>query len=123
VSPETVQVLSPVDRPALDLVESGSARAVVWPGVGATLRAMHLLTLPSGGSTRPLRHEGEAVYYVVAGSGSVHDGERGEDADLRVGSMIHVEPGTSYRLTAGDDGLEVVGGPGPADTTLYPEGA
>jgi quercetin dioxygenase-like cupin family protein len=113
VSGERVQVLGP-DGPSLALVDGeGSARALVWPGVGARLRSMHVLALGAGARTRPQRHEHEAVYYVIAGGGSV-----GPHA-LVEGSMAHVAPGAGYTFEAGEDGLELVGGPSPADEALY----
>jgi quercetin dioxygenase-like cupin family protein len=125
VSADTVRVLSPVDRPDVALVGpegEGSARAIVWPGVGAQARTMHLVSLPAGAVSRELGHGGEAVYYVVAGTGVVRDADAGTTTDLIEGSMVHVEPGTRYAFAAGTDGLELVGGPGPADPDLYREG-
>jgi quercetin dioxygenase-like cupin family protein len=113
-----VQVLGP-DGPAVDLVEgSGSARALVWPGAGARMRSMHLISMSGGARTRPQRHADEAVYYVIGGSGHVGPAEEG---GLEEGSMVHVAPGVRYVFDAGDDGLELVGGPSPPDPTLYGE--
>jgi quercetin dioxygenase-like cupin family protein len=108
-----VQVLGP-DGPSLELVDGeGGARALVWPGVGARLRSMHLVSLGPGARTRSQRHPDEAVYYVIAGSGSVGGHELGE------GAMVHVAPGTAYSFNAAGDGLELIGGPSPADASLY----
>lgn len=116
---ERVRVLSGDQGPTLDLVEgAGSARAIVWPGMGARLRAMHRFVLGPGSRTREQRHPGEAVYAVLSGTGEVHDGD-GEIQTLRQGSMFHVEPSTAYVIVAGPDGLEAVGGPAPVDPTLY----
>jgi quercetin dioxygenase-like cupin family protein len=116
MSAEGVQVLGP-DGPALDLVDGeGGARALVWPGVGARLRSMHLVTLGAGARTRPQRHDHESVYYVIAGNGTI-----GPHA-LEEGSMVHVAPGVSYTFETGDGSLELVGGPAPADETLYRQG-
>ena len=35
------------------------------------------------------------------------------------GSMTDVDPGTPYLVTASADGLDLVGGPSPADDSLY----
>jgi len=114
---ETVQVLGP-DGPDLPVVESGgSARALVWPGNGARLRSMHLISLEPGGRTRPQRHDTEAVYYVIEGGGRV-----GKDEPLKEGSMIHVAAGAEYVLKAGADGMQLVGGPSPPDASLYENG-
>lgn len=125
MSADTVRVLSPAERPRLDVLPpggQGSARAIVWPGVGAEARTMHLVSLPAGAVSRDLSHGGEAVYYVVAGTGRVRDADAGTATDLTAGSMVHVEPGTRYSFAAGTDGIELVGGPGPADPDLYREG-
>lgn len=65
------------------------------------------------------RHPGEATYYVVAGDGWVSDGDSEERQPLREGSMFHVDGGTPYAVQAGDGGMELVGGPAPADPALY----
>jgi hypothetical protein len=33
--------------------------------------------------------------------------------------MAHVDAGTTYRFRAGDAGLDLIGGPAPADPALY----
>jgi hypothetical protein len=33
--------------------------------------------------------------------------------------MIHVDAGTQYVITSGDGGMDIVGGPSPADPALY----
>lgn len=105
--------------PELPIVEgAGRAVAVVWPGVGATMRSLHWIDLPSGAGTKAQRHPMEAVYYVKEGSGTVLEpGGRGDP--ITEGSMIHVEPGTAYRFEAGDHGLVLLGGPCPPDPALY----
>src|SRR4051794_5430145 len=114
---DKVQVLGP-DGPAVPVVETGgSARALVWPGNGARLRSMHLISLEPGGRTRPQRHAAEAVYYVIEGGGSA-----GTDEPLEEGSMIHVAAGAEYVLAAGTEGMQVVGGPSPPDASLYENG-
>ncbi|HEY4278547.1 MAG TPA: hypothetical protein VGM91_10025 [Conexibacter sp.] len=121
-TPQTVQVLD-VAGPQLALVEgSGRAQAVVWPGVGAHARSMHVIALVGGSRTRVQSHPGEAVYYVFEGSGEVVEPGGSDAQELTVGSMVHVDGGTAYVFAAGDDGLELVGGPSPADPSLYAEG-
>ncbi|MGZ6029857.1 MAG: cupin domain-containing protein [Myxococcaceae bacterium] len=108
-----VQVLGP-DGPALDLVVGeGSARALVWPGAGARLRSMHRVSLGRGARTRAQSHPHEAVYYVISGRGAV-----GGHA-LEEGAMVHVAPEVAYSFEASDEGLELIGGPSPADASLY----
>lgn len=117
-----VQVLRGTEPgPPLPLVEvGGSAIAIVWPGVGAAHRSMHRIELAAGGRTVVQRHAMEAVYYVIQGEGAVHDPiEDGDGRPLVEGSMIHIEPGTSYRFEAGGSGILLLGGPCPADPALY----
>jgi quercetin dioxygenase-like cupin family protein len=117
---DAVRILSVSDAPPLDLVEGeGSARAVVWSGTGARLRAMHLIVLEPGAATIAQRHDGEAVYAILEGSGTVVDASDGSEQALEPGSMAHVEAGTPYRFTAGAEGLRIVGGPAPVDESLY----
>lgn len=97
----------------------GSARAVIWPGIGATQRSIHLIQLaPSSGTIR-LEHPAESVYYILEGSGTVVGDGPSEATRLTPGSMVHVGPGTGYRFAADGGGLEVVGGPCPSDPAVY----
>jgi quercetin dioxygenase-like cupin family protein len=118
--PDRVRVLDADRGPALDIVEgAGSARAVVWPGVGADLRSMQIISLEAGARTVTLRHPGEAVYYVLGGAGEATDGVAPDGQPIAEGSMVHVGPDTAYAFLAGPGGLELVGGPSPADPALY----
>jgi quercetin dioxygenase-like cupin family protein len=104
----------------LPIVETdGSAWALVWPGMGAHLRSMHRISLRPAGQTIPLRHPMEAVYYVIAGTVEVHDLDLKARHQVVSGGMLLVDPGTRYRITAGPEGSEIVGGPCPADPGLY----
>lgn len=118
---DEVQVLSCNQKcPRLPLVDGGGeVRAVVWPGVGADMRSMHRFTLEAGAKTIQQSHPMEAVYYVMAGSGSAIDPAGGAPGPIVEGSMVHVEPGTAYRFEAGPDGLVLLGGPCPIDPALY----
>jgi len=117
----TVLVLRESDpRPELAIVKGdGVARVLVWPGVGAELRSMQSIILRPRSRTLALKHPMEAVYYVVAGSGTAADPDGIDRFDLIEGSMIHIEPETRYEFQAGDDGIEILGGPCPADRALY----
>lgn len=118
-----VQVLGP-EGPSIELVEGGgSARALVWPGAGAALRSMHLISIAAGARTRRQRHADEAVYYVIAGAGTVSAPDGGERLPLEEGSMVHVGPGAAYVFEADEGGLDLVGGPSPPDPALYDGGA
>ena len=106
--------------PELPIVEGGGvARAVVWPGIGAELRSMHRIQLASGACTVALSHPMEAVYYVMHGSGAALEPGDATGQPLIEGSMVHIEPGTSYLFRAGPEGLEILGGPCPADMSMY----
>lgn len=116
---QQVQVLSSREGcPSLPIVEGpGEALAIVWPGVGATLRSMHKISLQEGGKTTWMKHRGEAVYYVVHGSVAVSDDSTGYVAEK--GSMVFVEPETAYTFAAIDGATEMIGGPCPPDHSLY----
>jgi quercetin dioxygenase-like cupin family protein len=120
-TPGEVRVLGAADHgPALPIVDGeGSARPMVWPGVGAAFRTMHRIELAGGSRTVAMRHAMEAAYYVIRGDGVVRDPEDGADELLVEGSMIFVEPGTAYLIEAGGSGLLLLGGPCPADPALY----
>ena len=101
------------------IAQGGTASAVVWPGNGARFRTMHHIALGPKGQTVSLRHDGEAVYYVKAGEGQVWDPTKDTSNDLTEGSFVFVEPGTSYKFTASPRGMTLLGGPCPADLSLY----
>jgi quercetin dioxygenase-like cupin family protein len=101
------------------VVGEGVARAVIWPGIGAQLRSMQTISLGAGSRTVELSHPSDAVYAVIAGDGEVAEPGGGEPAALRDGSMFHVDAGTAYVVSAGAGGMELVGGPSPADPALY----
>ena len=121
---EQIQVLDAGDScPSLPLVDGeGSARAVVWPGVGAKHRSLHLFELPVGGRTVEMKHPIEAVYYVIAGTALALDLADGAEQTATTGSMIFIEPGTPYVISADGDHARFVGGPCPPDPSLYPDG-
>lgn len=115
----SVVMLDATVGPELSIVKgNGRAWAVVWPGMGAELRSLHRIDLGAGAHTVELSHSADAVYYVWVGSGSV-DGVDGSAYGLRAGSMFHVDAGTSYAVTGGDDGMKMIGGAAPADRELY----
>lgn len=113
-----IMVISAASGEPLDLTAgAGEAYVVVGPHSGATYRTMAVVRLPAAAETVTLTHPGEAVWYVVRGAGVVRP-EQGEELELDEGAMVHVEPGAAYSLAAGDDGLEVLGGPAPPDPDL-----
>lgn len=117
---DKVQIIDADDScPLLPLVEGGSARAVVWPGVGARERSMHLIELRGGGRTIEMSHPMEAVYYVLEGAVVAVDSSDGSRQDAIAGSMVFVQPGTPYVIAAEDGPARLVGGPCPPDPALY----
>lgn len=102
------------------VVGGGEALAVVWPRMGAEMRSMNRIRLDAGSATVRLKHPMEAVYYVIAGTGSAIDPDTGEAEALMAGSMIHIEPGTAYSFAADRaEKIELIGGPCPVDHALY----
>ncbi|MGH2949750.1 MAG: hypothetical protein ACRDPC_26410 [Solirubrobacteraceae bacterium] len=100
------------------VADGGFARAIVSPEMGAELRSLHRIRLRTGGETIPLRHASDAVYYVVGGEGTIAEPDAAGEP-LVEGSMAHVDAGTHYVIRAGGPGLDIVGGPAPADHALY----
>lgn len=97
----------------------GTARALVWPGIGARSRSMHWITLQPSARTIPLVHPMEAVYYVLSGTASLLDHDAGTAHEAVIGSMIFVEPRTTYVIAAEGETVELLGGPCPPDPELY----
>lgn len=114
-----IQVLR-VDRDFVPLPGRGEVRAVVWPGMGARHRTMHYVRLASGTTSDEWRHPGEAVYYVLSGSGWFEDRTAGARHAIHAGLIVHVDAATVYVISAGEP-LTCVGGPCPPDPALYAE--
>lgn len=100
-------------------VNGGVCLPIIWPGMGAVERSLHQFRLPPGSGTVDLRHETEAVYYVVSGQVLVVDRESGDSRQIGEGAMFHVDPGTGYAFSSVDREAVVLGGPCPADPSLY----
>lgn len=120
---DSISVIPLTGGPVLALVgEGGLSSAAVWPGIGATMRSVNYLQLSAGVATIGLEHPSDSVYYVLSGSGDVIDGDSGDGGGAQAlveGSMVHVDRGTPYRFLAGSEGMELFGGPCPADPSLY----
>ncbi len=118
---DAVRVLDSGDAcPTLPIIEQGgSARAVVWPGVGALHRSMHVIRLDANAATTPLSHPSDAVYHLCEGTATAADPEGGDSFDIEVGAMLHIDAGTTYRIEAGGEGALLVGGPCPPDPAMY----
>ena len=97
----------------------GTARAVIWPGMGATERCINYVELESGSSTVWLEHATEAVYYVMSGTGTVHGDDAPDEWPLLEGSIVHIGDGSRYRFQAQEGGLTFFGGPCPTDPAMF----
>ena len=66
-----IQIFDGDAGPELPIVKgAGVARAVIWPGMQARARSLHRIQLDDGAATIDLGHPSDAVYYVIAGTGS-----------------------------------------------------
>jgi quercetin dioxygenase-like cupin family protein len=109
--------------PDLDIIRGdGTCTPVIWPGMGAAERTLHLLQLGPGSRTIRLRHPSEAAYYVIEGAAQIEDPDARSSWSLVAGSMFHVEPDTSYTIHADAVGARILGGPCPPDPALYVPG-
>ncbi len=114
-----VRIITPREwGPNLPLTEGdGAFRPLVWPALDAHARSLHHIRLEGGAATVPLKHPSEAVYYVIEGTAEVIEPEVSR-APLTEGSMVHVDPGTTYQFIT-LRGVTIIGGPCPADPGLY----
>lgn len=100
--------------PVLPIVRGdGSCREIIGQGAGATLRSLYHLALGQLATTVPMRHGGEAVYYVVSGQAEAAAGS-GRAISVPEGGMVHLAAGTTYTLSS-VAGATLVGGPCPVD--------
>lgn len=111
-----VEVLNASGGEWIEIVDGdGEAVQIVGPNMGAEHRTMAVVRLAPRSATVPLRHASEAVWYVVEGAGHAEPDDGGA-LPLETGAMVHVAPGTGYRLRAtADEALRIVGGPSPPD--------
>ena len=106
--------------PEIPIVEGeGNAKVVLSPHNGATFRSFQLVSLQRNARTIDLSHASDAVYYVIAGEGAIVDAAGGSRYEVAEGHMVHIDAGDRYRIEAGVAGIKVIGGPCPADASLY----
>lgn len=103
--------------PDQGLLDGGSWREIVGPRSGSECRGLYDLQFDADGQSQALTHSSEAAYYLVEGAGTVAHHATGQTQQLTEGSMVHVRPGTPYRL-AGSAGTRLVGGPCPAESSI-----
>ena len=121
IEKDSIQIFSNLKtNPTAPIIKGkGEARVIVWPEVGANERSFFLIKMDKGSCTKVLNHSSESVYYVKEGSGMVTETNIKTNSKIIVGSMVHVENGTSYSFKAGDDGLVLIGGPCPFDGNIF----
>lgn len=118
---ETIQVVDAVHTQEIPIVEGdGNAKVVIWPGMGAQYRTFQVVTLGANSKTVQLCHPAsDAAYYVLKGQGRIVDLGTGETNDLSEGGMVHIDANDRYQFVASPDGMRILGGPCPADPSLY----
>ena len=75
--------------------------------LGARAFGLNVFRLPPGAEGREHDHaqgNQEEVYFVLSGSGVVR--VDGEEAELRPGILVRVDPAATRAMVAGDEGLE-----------------
>ena len=118
---ESIQVIDSVHSQEIPIVDGiGNAKVVVWPGTGARHRTFQVINLGENSKTVQLCHpESDAAYYVLKGQGSVFDIGTGEAQELGEGGMVHIDAKDRYQFVASSSGRDLLGGPCPADISLY----
>jgi mannose-6-phosphate isomerase-like protein (cupin superfamily) len=118
---ESIQVIDSVHSQEIPIVDGiGNAKVVVWPGTGARHRTFQVINLGENSKTVQLCHpESDAAYYVLKGQGSVFDVGTGEAQELGEGGMVHIDAKDRYQFVASASGMDLLGGPCPADISLY----
>lgn len=118
---ESIQVVDAVHSQEIPIVDGiGNAKVVIWPGMGARYRTFQMISLGDNSKTVQLCHpKSDAAYYVLKGQGKIVDIGTGQSQELGEGGMVHIDANDRYQFVAGSSGIELLGGPCPADTTLY----
>jgi quercetin dioxygenase-like cupin family protein len=113
-----------VDRDFVEipLLQDGlTAKAVAWPGTGATLGSLHYVAYEAGQASVPHTHPvSQDIFYILEGVGEIADMSARKEIvhPIEPGSVIIVDPGTVHQVRARER-LINVGGPCPADLGLY----
>jgi mannose-6-phosphate isomerase-like protein (cupin superfamily) len=110
---------SAVGCPEIAIVEGeGNAKVVLSQHNGAAFRSFQLLSLQQNARTISLCHASDCVYYVIEGAGTIV-AAGGQGFDVGEGHMVHIDAGDRYSIEAGKGGIKLIGGPCPADESLY----
>ena len=118
---ESIQVIDAVHSQEIPMIDGiGNAKVVIWPGMGARYRTFQMIELGENSKTVRLCHPAsDAAYYVLKGKGSVLDISTGQSQELSEGGMVHIDANDRYQFVASDSGMSLLGGPCPADASLY----
>jgi Cupin domain len=118
---ESIQVIDAVHSQEIPIIDGiGNAKVVIWPGMGARCRTFQVIELGENSRTIRLCHPAsDAAYYVLKGQGKVLDIGTGQSQELGEGGMVHIDANDRYQFVAGDSGMSLLGGPCPADASLY----
>jgi mannose-6-phosphate isomerase-like protein (cupin superfamily) len=118
---ESIQVIDAVHSQEIPIIDGiGNAKVVIWPGMGARYRTFQIIELGENSKTIRLCHPAsDAAYYVLKGQGKVLDIGTGQSQELGEGGMVHIDANDRYQFVASDSGMSLLGGPCPADTSLY----
>jgi quercetin dioxygenase-like cupin family protein len=96
---------------------SKDARLVVWPGSGADVATMNVVTLEPGEENAPHTHaESDDTIAIVSGRGSVDDLTNDATYEFSAGDVVFVRAGIAHKVKA-DEGVPILsaGGPCPPD--------
>lgn len=96
---------------------SKDARLVVWPGSGADVATMNVVTLQPGEENAPHAHaESDDTIAIVSGRGSIDDLTNGVTHVFSAGDVVFVRAGITHKVKA-DKGVPILsaGGPCPPD--------
>ncbi len=118
---DSIQVIDAIHSQEIPIVDGvGNAKVVIWPGMGALYRTFQIITLGEHSKTVQLCHPvSDAAYYVLKGEGKVLDIGTGDSQELGEGGMVHIDANDRYQFVASSNGMKVLGGPCPADQSLY----
>src|ERR1700744_4723562 len=118
---ESIQVVDAVHSQEIPIVDGiGNAKVVIWPGMGARYRTFQIINLGENSRTIELCHPAsDAAYYVLKGQGRVFDIVTGQSQELAEGGRVNIDAGDRYQFVANSSGMNLLGGPCPADVSLY----
>jgi mannose-6-phosphate isomerase-like protein (cupin superfamily) len=118
---ESIQVVDAVHSQEIPIVDGiGNAKVVIWPGMGARYRTFQIINLGENSKTVQLCHPAsDAAYYVLKGQGRILDISTGQSQELGEGGMVHIDANDRYQFVASLSGMDLLGGPCPADASLY----